>query len=109
MATNVRGFLGLTRYIATFLLALAEYTSVLTPLTMKQCDNVFPLWTAEHQSAFDHIKRLVLSANCLTIIDYEDKASNIYVTTDASNHCTGAVLSLGKTWETGHPVTYDSY
>ena len=36
--TNVWGFLGLTRYIATFLLALAEYTSVLTPLTMKECD-----------------------------------------------------------------------
>ena len=36
--TNVRGFLGLTRYIATFLPALAEYTSVLTPLTTKECD-----------------------------------------------------------------------
>ena len=36
--TNVQGFLGLTRYIATFLPALAEYTSVLTPLTTKECD-----------------------------------------------------------------------
>jgi hypothetical protein len=81
-ATNVRGFLGLTRYIATFLPALAEYTSVLTPLTNKECDKVFPLWTADHQAAFEQIKRLVLSTNCLTIINYEDKASNIYVTTD---------------------------
>ena len=32
-ATNVRGFLGLTRYVAAFLPALAKYTSVLTPLT----------------------------------------------------------------------------
>jgi hypothetical protein len=54
-ATNVQGFLGLTRYIATFLPALAEYTSVLTPLTTKECDRVFPTWTAEHQTAFDHI------------------------------------------------------
>jgi len=37
-ATNVRGFLGLTRYIAAFLPALAECTSVLTPLTTKECD-----------------------------------------------------------------------
>ena len=41
-ATNVRGFLGLTRYIATFLPALAEHTSVLTPLTTKDCDREFP-------------------------------------------------------------------
>jgi hypothetical protein len=62
---------------------LAEYTSVLTLLTTKECNKVFPPWTTEHQTAFDHIKHLVLSADCLTIIDYEDKASNIYVTTDA--------------------------
>jgi hypothetical protein len=71
-ATNVRGFLGLTRYIATFLPALAEYTSVLTPLTMKECDKVFPPWTMEHQTAFDHIKCLVLGTDCLTVINYED-------------------------------------
>jgi hypothetical protein len=74
--------------------------SVLTPLTMKECDKVFPPWTTKH---------LVLSADCLTIIDYEDKVSNIYVTTDASDRRTGAVLSFGKTWETACPVTYNSY
>ena len=108
-ATNVRGFLGLTRYIATFLPALTEYTSVLTPLTTKECDQVFPTWTAEHQTAFEHIKRLVLGADCLTVIDYRDKALNIYVTTNASDCCTSAVLSFGATWETARPVAYDSY
>ena len=87
-ATNVRGFLGLTRYIATFLPALAEYTSVLTPLTTKECDRVFPTWTAEHQTAFDHIKHLVLSADCLTVINYKDTESNIYVTANASDRRT---------------------
>ena len=82
---------------------------MLTPLTPKECDRVFPTWTAEHQNAFEHIKRLVLSADCLTVIDYEDKASNIYVTTDASDRRTGAILSFGKTWETARPVAYDSY
>ena len=108
-ATNVRGFLGLTRYIATFIPALAEYTSVLTPLTTKECDRQFPTWTTEHQTAFESIKRLVLGADCLTVINYEDKESNIYVTTNASDHHTGAVLSFGKTWETACPVAYDSY
>ena len=108
-ATNVRGFLGLTRYVATFLPALAEYTSVLTPLTTKECDWVFLTWTAEHQTAFESIKCLVLSADCLTVIDYKDKESNIYVTTDASDHRTGAILSFGKTWETARPVAYNSY
>jgi RNase H-like domain found in reverse transcriptase/Reverse transcriptase (RNA-dependent DNA polymerase)/Integrase zinc binding domain len=108
-ATNVRGFLGLTRYIATFLPALAEHTSVLTPLTTKECDRRFPTWTTEHQTAFESIKRLVLGADCLTVINYEDKESNIYVTTDASDRRTGAVLSFGKTWETARPVAYESY
>ena len=68
-ATNVRGFLGLTRYIASFLPTLAEYTSVLTPLMTKECDRVFLPWTAAHQTAFENIKQLVLSADCLTVID----------------------------------------
>ena len=108
-ATNVREFLGLTRYIATFLPALAEHTSIITPITTKECDQWFPTWITEHQTAFESIKRLVLGADCLTIINYKDKESNIYVTTDASDHCTGAILSFGKTWETAHPIAYELY
>ena len=108
-ATNVRGFLGLTRYIATFLPALAEHTSVLTPLTTKECDREFPNWEPEHQKAFDAIKALVTGTECLTVIDYEDKTKKIFVTTDASERRTGAILSFGDTWETARPVAYDSY
>jgi RNase H-like domain found in reverse transcriptase len=78
-------------------------------LTTKECDQEFPPWTKEHQAAFEHIKDLVLSTDCLTIINYDDKVSNIYVTTDASDCCTGAVLSFGATWETAWPVAYNSY
>ena len=108
-ATNVRGFLGLTHYIATFLPALAEHTSILTPLTTKECDREFPIWTSEHQKAFDAIKALVTGTECLTVIDYEDTTKKIFVTTDASDRRTGAVLSFGETWETARPVAYDSY
>ena len=71
MATNVRGFLGLTRYIATLLPVLAKYMSMLTLLTTKECDWEFP-WTTEHQTAFEHIKDLVLGTDCLTVIIYEE-------------------------------------
>ena len=105
----MRGFLGLTRYLATFLPALAKHTSVLTPLTTAGCNKEFPEWTAEHQHAFDFIKRLVTSADCLTVIDYTDNTKKICFTTDASNRRTGTVLSFGETWETARPVAYDSY
>jgi hypothetical protein len=108
-ATNVRGFLGLTRYIAAFLPALAEHTSILTPLTTKDCDREFPEWTPEHQKAFQAIKALVTGTECLTVINYEDTTKKIFVTTDASDRRTGAVLSFGETWETARPVAYDSY
>ena len=88
---------------------LAEYTSVLTPLTIKECDKDFPEWTSEHQSAFEHIKRLVLRVDCLMVINYDDPTFNFYVTTDASEHQTGTVLSFGKTWKTAYPVAYNSY
>ncbi|KAF8227589.1 hypothetical protein L208DRAFT_1492924, partial [Tricholoma matsutake] len=86
-------------YISIFLPTLAEYTSILTPLTTKECDKIFPEWMSEHQFAFEHIKKLVLGVDCLTVIDYDDPTSSIYVTTDVSNHQTGAVLSFRKLLE----------
>ncbi len=47
-AQEVCSFLGLVRYLATFLPNLADHTAVLTELTLKSCESVFPLWTAKH-------------------------------------------------------------
>ena len=41
-------------------------------------------------------------------IDHSDTAQKIFVTTDTSDFHSGAVLSLGETWETAHPVAFDS-
>src|SRR6202789_1297469 len=79
-ATNVRGFLGLSRYIATFLPALAEYTIVLTPLSIHECDRASTPWTAAHQPAFENMERLVGGGDCLTRLFYEDKLPVLYVT-----------------------------
>lgn len=108
-ATDVRTFLGLVRYLAAFLPSLADHTGVLTELTMKDAEKCFPPWTDRHQSAFDGIKSIVTSRECLTTIDLSKLPDHkIFVTTDASDKRSGAVLSFGTTWENARPITFDS-
>jgi hypothetical protein len=108
-STNVRAFLGLVRYISKFLPDLAKWTPTLENLTTKECDKEFPEWNKGHQRAFDEIKRIVVSRDCLTVIDHEDRNDNkIFVTTDASDKRSGALLSYGITWETACPVAFES-
>ena len=108
-STDVRAFLGLVRYISDFLPKLADHTVILTPLTTKEARKDFPTWTAEHEDAFTAIKSLVVSTDCLTVIDHDNpRNNNIYVTCDASDWRTGATLSYGPTWESVRPVAFDS-
>ena len=67
--TEVQTFLGLIRYIAVFLPKLMDHMLLLTPLTNKMARSDFS-WTGDHQLAFESIKALVISADCLTIIDH---------------------------------------
>ena len=106
--TDVQVFLGLVHYLASFLPLLVEQTWILTPLTMKEAKSNFD-WTVIHQATFKNIKELVVSSGCLTVIDHSNPGNNkIFVTCDVSDWCTGACLSFGETWETTHPVAYDS-
>ncbi|KAJ3576959.1 hypothetical protein NP233_g65 [Leucocoprinus birnbaumii] len=108
-AKEVRQFLGLVRYLGAFLPQLARYTQVLNRLTEKECEYEFPEWTPAHQAAFQGIKDLVLSTDCLTVIDHELMPEyRVFVTTDASDTRSGAMLSFGKTWETSRPVAFES-
>jgi len=108
-AKEVRQFLGLVRYLNAFLPKLAIQSNILNRLTWKDCNESFPEWTERYQDAFDMIKRIVVSRECLTIIDHTKTPElKIFVTTDASERATGAVLSFGKTWETARPVAFDS-
>jgi RNase H-like domain found in reverse transcriptase/Integrase zinc binding domain len=108
-ASEVHGFLGLIRYIASFLPQLAEFTRILTPLTAKECNKSFPSWTDLHESAFEHIKELVVGADCLVSIDHDNlNGRRIFVTCDTSDWRTGAVLSFGTDWESARPVAFDS-
>ena len=65
-ASDVRSFLGLVLYLSAFLPKLANFTIILDELTRKECDKNFPGWTDRHQDAFNSIKRLVTSTDCLT-------------------------------------------
>ena len=109
MSTNAHRFLGLTRYLSAFLPAPAEYTAILTPLTNKECDKDFPEWMNSHQANFDAIKHLVTGVDCLTVIDYNDPNKHVFLTIDASDHYTGAILSFSDSWKTACLVAYDSY
>lgn len=60
-------------------------------------------------SAFQAIKDLVTSRECLTTIDHDNMEDNqIFVACDTSDLCSGAVLSYGKTLETARPVAFES-
>ncbi len=107
---EVRGFLGLVRYLATFLPNLASYTRILDELTTKDCDKRFPPWSERHQHAFDKIKHLATSPQCLTTIDPTYMPGHkIYVTTDASDYGSGAILAFGPSYTEAHPVAFDSH
>ncbi len=108
-STETRQFLGLVHYLQIFLPDLATHCKVLEELTQKRYEREFPEWTQNRQNAFDAIKQLVVSRECLTVIDPDLMPEyKIFVTTDASDIASGAVLSFGKTWETARPVAYDS-
>jgi hypothetical protein len=79
------------------------------PLTTKDAQKHFPEWTDIHKTAFEAIKALVTSRECLTTINHENPGENkIFVTCDASDWRTGGVLSFGTTWESAQPVAFDS-
>lgn len=78
-------------------------------MTDKESEYQFPEWSQAHQAAFNGIKNLVASSDCLTTIDHSKMPEfRVFVTTDASDYQSGAMLSFGKTWESSRPVAFDS-
>ncbi|GBE79178.1 Transposon Tf2-1 polyprotein [Sparassis crispa] len=107
--SQVRAFLGLVCYIALFLPKLTDFTHLLNPLTTKDAELNFPTWMDSRQAAFDSIKMLVCSREVLTSIDHDNMGNNkIFVSCDASDFCTGALLSYSESLETAHPVAFES-
>jgi hypothetical protein len=75
----------------------------------KESENIFPLWMPKYQIMFDVIKVILTGCECLTTINlFKIPKYKIYVTTDASDKCSGGVLSFGKSWESAQPIAFDS-
>jgi len=74
--TEVHAFLGLVRYLSAFLPKLAVQSEILSRLTTKECEKNFPTWTEMYQNAFNKIKGIVVSHECLTLIDHKKLDAN---------------------------------
>ena len=107
---HVQAFIGLVQYLSPFLPNLTNYTSMLDKLTTKECNKAFPTWTDRHKAMFREIKALIVSADYLMMIDPSLMPKHkIFVTTNASNIGSGAVLTFSPTYETAHPIAYNSH
>ena len=75
----------------------------------KESEKGFLLWMPKYQVVFDAIKVIVTSWECLTTIDLlKIPKHKIYVTTNASDKCLGAILSFGESWESAQPIIFNS-
>jgi hypothetical protein len=67
------------------------------------------MWSSNHQAEFDAIKVLVVSHECLTIIDHQNLGENrVFVMCDTSDWKTSTTLSIRTSWELARPITFDS-
>jgi hypothetical protein len=87
-AGDVRSFLGLAGYYRRFVEGFSRLAAPLHELTHTADGQVFE-WKAEHQSAFDTLKRGLKGAPVLALPDPDQP---YVLNTDASDFATGAVL-----------------
>ncbi|KAI2647354.1 Retrovirus-related Pol polyprotein [Labeo rohita] len=85
--TSLRSFLGLTVWYSKF---IPDYSAVVEPLRAQCRGSASFTWTPEAQTSFDRVKDLIINSPALALFDPE---LHTIVTTDASNHGLGAVLT----------------
>jgi len=86
----VRGFLGATGWFRKFIQNYASIASPLTKLTRNSSPNdVTKVWTPDHQSAFDTLKKKLIEAPVLKLPDWN---LPFVLDTDASEVALGGVL-----------------
>ena len=98
---EIKSFLGLIGYYHKFIPQFSKISKPLTGLLKK--DKPF-IWSEEQQTAFETLRDILLSP---IILQYPDFTKDFIVTTDASNHSVGAILSQGEIGQ-DLPISYAS-
>ena len=101
-STEVKQFLGLSSYYRRF---IKEFSAIAQPLTALTRSGVAFDWTKECQTAFDRLKRSLITA---PVLCYPSFDSPFVLETDASIKGIGAILSQVQKDDHRHPVAYAS-
>ena len=100
----VRRFLGMVGFYRSMIPAFAKYASKLTDLTRKHAQWK---WTADHQTAFDHLRTALISDG--TVLHYRDLNKPYELYTDSSESAIGALLLQRDESGVGRPIQFISH
>lgn len=98
---DIKSFLGLAGYYRRFII---NFSKLMKPLTSLLKKDVPFLWGESQQHAFDTCKEILTTA---PILQYPDFSKEFVLTTDASVHAIGAILSQGEVGK-DLPIAYAS-
>lgn len=100
---QLRSFLGLLGYYRKYVAHFATIAVPLTDLTKKGCPNNL-IWEDQHQRAFEGLKKYLLNAPILRLLDLERR---IIIRTDASDYGLGGIM-MQEHDDKLYPVAYVS-
>ena len=93
--SEIRGFLGITRWYKIF---IRDYALIASPLTNLLKKGLKFVWTPEHQANLDELKRIITSAPCLKLLDFTKEFEAVI---DASGTALGGVIV-----QEGRPIAF---
>jgi len=105
-AKVLHSFLGLSAYYRKFIKNFAAIAQPLYQL-INVLDKNF-LWTEEHETAFNTLKKHLISDNILSYPDYTAPVGKFVLDTDASDKAIGATLSQYNKEGILKPIAYGS-
>jgi hypothetical protein len=98
--TEVRSFLGLTNFLKKF---VKDYSRIVSPLNQLLNKETPFVWTDAHDQAFCSLRQKLIEAPILAYPNFE---KTFHLTTDASGHAIGYVLSQLDDQGRDHPIAY---
>jgi hypothetical protein len=98
--TEVRSFLGLTNFLKKF---VKDYSHLVSPLNQLLHKDTPFLWTETHDQAFRTLRQMLIEAPILAYPNFE---KTFRLTTDASGHAIGYVLSQLDELGRDHQIAY---